>query len=71
MKKPLPQIDPGAKPLDEALVERYAAMAGVASEIDSEYYRTYNVKRGLRNADGSVRVPEVLRPFLGGLDTIR
>lgn len=53
MKKPLPPIDPGAKPLDESFISRYAAMAGEASIIDPGYYRTYNVKRGLRNADGS------------------
>ena len=53
MKKPLPQIDPGASPLDEAFVEKCATMAASASYIDSGYYRTYNVKRGLRNSDGS------------------
>ena len=53
MKRPLPQIDPGAKPLDESFVSRYAAMAAKAADIDSGYYRTYNVKRGLRNSDGS------------------
>ena len=53
MKKPLPPIDPGAKPLDDGFVQRCAAMAATASDIDSGYYRTYNVKRGLRNSDGS------------------
>ena len=46
-------VDPGVAPLDAALVERYAGMAAEASRIDPEFYRIYNVKRGLRNADGS------------------
>ena len=46
-------VDPGVPTLDKALVERYASQACEASRIDPEFYRHYNVKRGLRNADGS------------------
>ena len=46
-------VDPGVPALDDALVRRYASMASEASRIDPEFYRHYNVKRGLRNADGS------------------
>ena len=46
-------VSPGVAPLDPDLVARYAGMASEASRIDPEFYRIYNVKRGLRNADGS------------------
>ena len=51
--KTIPTPDPGVRPLDEALVARYSGMASEASRIDPEFYHVYNVKRGLRNADGS------------------
>ena len=53
MKPAQSPIDPGVPSLDKSLVERYASQASVASRIDPEFYRQYNVKRGLRNADGS------------------
>ena len=51
--KPTSPVDPGVPALDSALIRHYADMASVASRIDPEFYRHYNVKRGLRNADGS------------------
>ena len=54
MRAPTPApVDPGVPAPDAALISRYAAMASEASHIDPEAYRHYNVKRGLRNADGS------------------
>ncbi len=38
---------------DAALIAQYSAMVSASTAIDPELYRKYNVKRGLRNADGS------------------
>ena len=38
---------------DEKLIAKYSDMVRVATNIEPELYRQYNVKRGLRNADGS------------------
>lgn len=38
---------------DEKLISKYSDMVRVATNIEPELYRQYNVKRGLRNADGS------------------
>ncbi len=38
---------------DQKLISKYSEMVNVATDIDPELYRQYNVKRGLRNADGS------------------
>ena len=51
--KNVPVVNPGVPALDSALVARYAREASEANRIDPEFYRQYNVKRGLRNADGS------------------
>ena len=39
--------------LDAALLARYEAMARECAHIDPQLYRKFNVKRGLRNEDGS------------------
>lgn len=46
-------VDQGVTPLKEELVERYAGMAQAANSIDPAAFAHYNVKRGLRNPDGS------------------
>ncbi len=38
---------------DQNLIGRYSEMVSTSTNIDQELYRQYNVKRGLRNADGS------------------
>lgn len=38
---------------DDALITQYAGMVSKATTIDPELYVKYNVKRGLRNADGT------------------
>ena len=51
---PLPHAtEPVAHNIDRELLRRYSRQAAESSVIDPELYRTYNVKRGLRNADGS------------------
>ena len=92
MTMPFPHAtEPVAHNIDKELLRRYSRQAADSSVIDPELYRTYNVKRGLRNADGSglatsrllpaiveqfqradgsVVIPEVLRPFLGGASVI-
>ncbi len=45
--------EPVAHNIDKDLLRRYSERAAASSVIDPELYRTYNVKRGLRNADGS------------------
>ena len=45
--------EPVAHNIDKELLHRYSRQAAESSVIDPELYRTYNVKRGLRNADGS------------------
>ena len=45
--------EPVAHNIDKDLLRRYAKQAADSSVIDPELYRTFNVKRGLRNADGS------------------
>lgn len=45
--------EPVAHNIDRDLLRRYSERAAASSVIDPELYRTYNVKRGLRNADGS------------------
>ena len=45
--------EPVAHNIDRDLLKRYAKQAADSSVIDPELYRTFNVKRGLRNADGS------------------
>ena len=45
--------EPVAHNIDKDLLRRYSEQAAASSVIDPELYRTYNVKRGLRNADGS------------------
>lgn len=45
---------PAAGPaLDAELLARYEAMARGCAQIDPQLYRKFNVKRGLRNEDGS------------------
>ncbi len=46
-------VDPGVPALHEELVARYARMAAEANRIEPSSYAHYNVKRGLRNPDGS------------------
>ena len=54
MTTPLPHAtEPVAHNIDKELLRRYSRQAAESSVIDPELYRTYNVKRGLRNADGS------------------
>ena len=38
---------------ENALISRYSAMVNASTDIPHELYSKYNVKRGLRNADGS------------------
>ncbi len=38
---------------DQNLIAKYSEMVSVSTNIDPELYSRYNVKRGLRNADGS------------------
>ena len=45
--------EPVAHNIDKDLLRRYSKLAADSSVIDPELYRTFNVKRGLRNADGS------------------
>lgn len=45
--------EPVAHNIDKDLLHRYSRQAAESSVIDPELYRTFNVKRGLRNADGS------------------
>jgi len=54
MTMPFPHAtEPVAHNIDKELLRRYSRQAAESSVIDPELYRTYNVKRGLRNADGS------------------
>ena len=54
MTTPFPHAtEPVAHNIDKELLRRYSRQAAESSVIDPELYRTYNVKRGLRNADGS------------------
>ena len=54
MTMPFPHAtEPVAHNIDKELLRRYSRQAADSSVIDPELYRTYNVKRGLRNADGS------------------
>ena len=54
MTMPFPHAtEPGAHNIDTELLRRYSRQAADSPVIDPELYRTYNVKRGLRNADGS------------------
>ena len=53
MNKLPPATEPVAHNIDKDLLRRYSERAASSSVIDPELYRTYNVKRGLRNADGS------------------
>ena len=54
MTTPFPHAtEPVAHNIDKELLRRYSRQAAESSVIDPELYRTYNVKRGLRNADCS------------------
>ena len=46
-------IDLALNSQEECLISRYADMVGKATDIPQDLYSKYNVKRGLRNADGS------------------
>ncbi len=51
-KKSTPVTGPN-KDLNVELLSRYEAMTRECAQIDPQLYRKYNVKRGLRNEDGS------------------
>ncbi len=52
-KKDTSAIAPATTGLNVELLARYEEMARACAQIDPQLYRKYNVKRGLRNEDGS------------------